>query len=381
MKVVMIHPHDINSLSEPWTIRIVALAKELVKKGVDVKLIYFPLKWEGYKNGVIDGVRVYPLPRMLGLNYVFSNIRRVVDIARDVDVIHFQKCFYHASIPAILAGFFLKKPIHYDWDDWETKIYHFGKPPSRLIGYFLNFMEMQIPKLVDSLTYSSDNLKKVAERVNSSLVMGKLPVGAYSELFDKNRDLLDVKTKYSIKDPLVLYLGQLHGAQYAELFVDAADKLSKEGVHAQYMIVGDGYLKSDLENKVKQIGLENKFIFTGSVKHNLVPSFLKHSSVAVACFEDNEITRSKSPLKIAEYMMAEKAIVASDVGEVGEMTGGCAWLVNHSDSISLADGIKKVLGDDSLRNSMQKKAKERSIEYTWEKSAGRLLSVYEKILS
>ena len=39
----MIHPHDIYSVSEPWTIRITSIAKEFVKLGHEVKLVYFPL--------------------------------------------------------------------------------------------------------------------------------------------------------------------------------------------------------------------------------------------------------------------------------------------------------------------------------------------------
>ena len=43
MKILMIHPHDIYSVSEPWTIRITSIAHEFVKKGHEVKLVYFPL--------------------------------------------------------------------------------------------------------------------------------------------------------------------------------------------------------------------------------------------------------------------------------------------------------------------------------------------------
>ena len=43
MKILMIHPHDIFSPHEPWTIRIISLAREFKNKGHEVKLAYCPL--------------------------------------------------------------------------------------------------------------------------------------------------------------------------------------------------------------------------------------------------------------------------------------------------------------------------------------------------
>ena len=36
----MVHPHDIHSPVEPWTIRITSLARRLAARGHEIKLVY-----------------------------------------------------------------------------------------------------------------------------------------------------------------------------------------------------------------------------------------------------------------------------------------------------------------------------------------------------
>ncbi len=139
MNILMVHPHDIYSRGEPWTVRILYIAKEFVKKGHRVKLVYFPLLWQAHKQQEsLEGVITIPLPRMHGPHIFLSNIRTLSKLARWSDIVHFQKCFYHAALPAIIAAFVNNKPVHYDWDDWETKIFYYSNPKQIVVGEVLN---------------------------------------------------------------------------------------------------------------------------------------------------------------------------------------------------------------------------------------------------
>jgi len=162
LKILMLHPHDIYSAKEPWTIRIVEIAKQLVKKGHEVKLIYFPLpkKERGrLKSDKIKEFETIPFSRR---SYdLIRNILKIRKYAKRADIIHIQKCFPNSSLPALFGAFFYNKPIHYDWDDWEYEIYNFS-PPSRLFGFYLNTIEKIIPKLADTMSVASYRLKELA---------------------------------------------------------------------------------------------------------------------------------------------------------------------------------------------------------------------------
>jgi len=375
----MIHPHDIYSSLEPWTVRITSIAQEFVKKGHNVKLVYFPLP--ANERGKLRCKEFKEFETILfnrGKWSFLKNIVRVWKLAKDADVIHFQKCFAIASLPALFAAYLRNKPIHYDWDDWELRIYQFG-PPSWVVGVYLNIMESLIPRLVDTLSVSSENIKKLAiKRGAKENKIVEAHVCADLEKFNPKVSGKDIKKKYNINSSLVLYLGQLHGGQYAELLLRAVKITVTKKPNTVFMIVGSGADLNRLKSLAKELGVNKNVIFTGAVEYSLVPKYLAAADVAVACFEDNDITRSKSPLKIVEYMAAGKAIVASEVGEVPRMLADSGILTEPGNVYSLAKGILKFLEDEKLRKECEKKARKRAEEeFTWDVTACNILRAYD----
>jgi len=385
MKILMVHPHDIYSLAEPWSVRIVYLAKEFERKGHTVELAYFPLEWNRQKvSRLSKNIRVIPLPRKHGPHILISNILTLWRLAARVDVVHFQKCFYHAAIPAIVVALLCGKHLHYDWDDWEVKIYEVSTHPSflrNIIRNFLAVLENITPAVADTVSVASQRLKIECQKIiKSDDVIFDAHVGADLKQFNPLISGLAVKEKFGITKPLILYLGQLHGGQYVEFFIHTAKKLINDyHQDLSFMIVGDGYMANDLKKMANQLDLGGSIIFTGAVSHELVPQYIAAADICVACFEENEVTSCKSPLKIVEYLASGKAIVASGVGEVPEMLQDSAVLTTPGDVDSLASGIIKVLSDSEFKDRIQKSARRRAEEkYNWEVTAGNLLKAYEK---
>lgn len=375
----MIHPHDIFSREEPWTVRVRSIAVEFVKMGHEVKLAYFPLcgidktiplKWEG--------VEIFQLSRKLGIWNFFRNIAVIIKLAGWADVVHFQKCFYYASLPALIAGLARGKKIHYDWDDWELKIYFYSKGQNYLMGMFLGFLERVIPLLADSISVSSERLRKECLRYGVSprrIFEGH--VGGDLERFNPRNKGERIKEKYGIRGPLVIYVGQLHGGQYVELFIDAAFRICGRIPEVTFMIVGGGYRLPELKKYSASLGLDGKMIFTGYVPHDEVPFYIAAADICAACFEKNDITECKSPLKIVEYLASGKPVVASRTGEVERMIGGAGIVVEPGDSLSLSKGIEELLNNEGKRKEFSIKARERAEnKYNWKNTADSLLRAY-----
>ncbi|MBU0503690.1 MAG: glycosyltransferase family 4 protein [Candidatus Omnitrophota bacterium] len=383
MNILMIHPHDINSSAEPWTVRVVYIAKEFEKKGHKVKLVYFPLEQSHYGPEMIsDNIAAIPRSRRHGPHVFLSNIFSVWKLAGWADIVHFQKCFYNAAIPAMVAAVLRGKHLHYDWDDWEVKIYEVSTSPGLLrsiIRRYLMVMENTIPRVVDSISVASRRLRTECLKLspkNTPIVDAH--VGADLIRFNPQISGLSVKEKFGITKPLILYLGQLHGGQYVELFIRTAKKLISDcRKDFSFMILGDGYMANDLKKMANQLDLNGSVIFAGAVSHELVPQYIAAADVCVACFEENEVTSCKSPLKIVEYLACGKAIVSSRVGEVPEMLQDAGVLTIPGDPDSLALGIIKVLSDPEFKDRIQKSARKRAEEkYNWEVSAGNILRAY-----
>jgi glycosyltransferase involved in cell wall biosynthesis len=315
---------------------------------------------------------------------LFRNIIKAYQLAGWADVVHFQKCFYQAALPAVTAAVLRNKPLHYDWDDWEVKIYEASAAPGRLKGFirgFLAILENTLPRLVDTISVASGRLKAECRKLGvEEARIFDAHVGADIARFHPGVSGQRIREQYNIQKPLVLYVGQLHGGQYVELFIETATKLMRD--HAQdlsFMIVGDGYRAQELKRIAERAHLDGDLIFTGAIAHELVPEYVAAADVCVACFEENEVTVCKSPLKVVEYLSSGKAIVASSVGEVPRMLKGAGILVQPGSASALAEGILRVTSDGKLKRSLETLARRRAEdEYNWTVTAENILCAYAK---
>ncbi|TBR15283.1 glycosyltransferase WbuB [bacterium] len=385
MRILLVHPHEVFSKFEPWTIRIISFGNEFVKKGHEVKIAYFPLEWnKALKNFTKGGIEFIPLKRRAGIFNIAENCFKLNKLAKWSDIVHFQKCFHYASLPSLVAGFLNNKPIHYDWDDWEEMIYYeSARFPVKGIGLFLRKLERILPGMASTVSVSSKHIYELCISLGVSAErIFHVPVGADLEVFNPCISGEKVRKLHNINYPLVLYVGQLHGGQYVKLFIEAAKTVLKRGIKANFMIVGDGVRISELKQRVNDLGLKDQVIFTGAVEAARVPEYMASCDIAIACFEDNNVTRCKSPLKIAEYLASGKPIIASKVGEVGQMVAGAGILVEPGRSYPLAESIIFLLSNKLLQEEMGRKARERAEKiYNWKTSAETLLHAYDAALS
>ncbi len=383
MNILMIHPHDIYSPVEPWSVRIVYLAHEFVKMGHNVRLIYH--LENPHKLPHIEKRRQeHPFQTIPMIRHSVSLVqktRAVLEHARWADVIHFQKGFPYVAIPSIFAGVVTGKPVHYDWDDWEAQIFLDSTPDDPWWYRYMNISEKAVPWLVDTVSVASKALWRQASGLGiAHTEIFEAPVGGDLKRFDMT--LVDegpIREQYELKSNVVTYVGQLHGAQYCHLFLKMAAHLKEVRDDITYFVVGNGSRFLDLLKEAEQLGLQNDIIFTGSVPHDDIPRFLKVSDVCVAAFEDTPQVATKSPLKICEYLAAGRAIVASEVGEVADMLnhGNAGVLVRPGDPKALASGVARVLNDVELKKSLQYEARRRAEEkFNWTQTARNLMGAY-----
>jgi len=380
LSVLMVHPHDLHSPQEPWTVRISFLAQELAKRGHRVALAYHKLG--GDRAEEIHrpfGVELIELGRNLAA--LPKNTFTLLAKARSCDIIHLQKCIPHAVIPALWAAYLTRRPIHYDWDDWEYKIQEIetgGKAPT-----WLRWIENRIPGLVDTVSVASKQLEHLAiESGVSEDRIFEAPVGADLDMFKPEISGERIRALLGVDGPLVMYLGQLHATQYVGQFLEAGKLLLNEASDARLVVVGSGWRLQELVEMASAGGLGDRVIFTGAVPYNEIPEYLSAADVVVACFEDNEATRAKSPLKVVEYLAAGKAIVASAVGEVERMVSPCGVLVPPGDVVALSDAIHRLLLDPDRRSLLGRQARESAEKlHSWTAVAANLERAYRKAIS
>ena len=163
MKILLVHPHDIFDPHEPWTIRIESIAREFIRMGHEVKLIHFIHETSVEKLTMHPyGFEIISLIRRGGLGLFRYNFKEIIQEIKWADIVHFQKCFHYVSLPVICGCLVYSKPVHYDWDDFEEAIYlSSAHPPNWMVHFFLRTFERVLPRMVDTVSVSSDEIKNM----------------------------------------------------------------------------------------------------------------------------------------------------------------------------------------------------------------------------
>jgi glycosyltransferase involved in cell wall biosynthesis len=162
-----------------------------------------------------------------------------------------------------------------------------------------------------------------------------------------------------------------------------AIKMLPESLPVRFLIVGSGSLHGEVERLLQAERESGKVIFTGTVAHDRVPALLDACDILVAphvpLADGSEFFGS--PTKIFEYMAMGKAIVASRLGQIGEVLSHeeTALLVEPGNVKELAAAIERVASSSELRARLGPAAREAAVKnHTWTGNARRVLEAYEQ---
>ena len=161
-----------------------------------------------------------------------------------------------------------------------------------------------------------------------------------------------------------------------------AIKMLPRELPVRFLIVGSGSLHGEVERLLSAERESGKVIFTGAVAHDRVPVLLDACDILIAphvpLADGSEFFGS--PTKIFEYMAMGKAIVASCLGQIGEVLSHeeTALLVEPGNVSELGAAIVRVAGSSELRARLGSNAREAAVKnHTWGHNARRVLDAYE----
>ena len=83
----------------------------------------------------------------------------------------------------------------------------------------------------------------------------------------------------------------------------------------------------------------------------------------------------------SEAMACGTPVIASNTTSLPEVLGDAAILVPPTDTEALADAMIQVLNTPSLAEELRHRGLQRSLKFSWERTARETLAVYEKVAS
>jgi len=86
-------------------------------------------------------------------------------------------------------------------------------------------------------------------------------------------------------------------------------------------------------------------------------------------------------MPVLDAMANGVPVLTSNTSALPEVSGDAALLIDPLDVASIADGLRRLTEDRSLRDELIRKGLDRSKEFTWEKSVEQTWDVYRELLS
>lgn len=249
-------------------------------------------------------------------------------------------------------------------------------------GYLIKFLK-EIPKAVelsDAIItvseWSKKDILKFFPIDSEKIFVTPLAADAKYHPLDREKCKFELKGKYNITKPFILYIGGFSPRKNVKALIIAFSKVfHKLRQQYQLVIVGSNKDEASYLNSIAcNLEVSSNIIFTGYAPESDLPILYNASDVFVypSLYEGFGLP----PL---EAMSCKTPVISSNVSSIPEVVGTSGILIDPFDTSILMDSIEMVLNDEHLRESIALNGFERSKQFSWRKTAEETIKIYKKV--
>lgn len=335
---------------------VASLVMYIDKKKFEVLVISlsYPLNTHVQKIIETSGVGIaYGMKGNVSSGQVFFNVYKELTKFKP-DLIHSNMYAFLFTVPYLLTHKIRllhtihNKPINEFKDKYKKVIFFLYKTNKAIPVAISHIVEKEMKELCPYL--------KTIERVYNPVDVKKF----YTD-----------RTNVSDGDTIFISVARLMKQKNHTLLINAfADALKVVNV-IQLWLVGDGELRQELENQVKQLGIDDKVYFIGNVSN--VRDYLADSDVFIMSSDYEGL-----PLSVLEAMASELPIISTNVGGLADIVTNNGILVPPKDRKALTDAIVELATNKEKRCRFGKYSYENSKKYDCVEFITQYEALYDK---
>lgn len=220
----------------------------------------------------------------------------------------------------------------------------------------------------------SDGLRDLSLQAVPSVSIEVIPNGVDCECFSP------AETPKRPTTPVqLLFVGRVVRQKGLSYLLDALATIKAQGiVDWELRIVGDGPLRSRLEEQAVQTGIDDSVEFVGWLPFERIPAEIQSADIFVL-----PSIIEGMPLVLLQAMACGLPVLATEVSGTIDLVepGKNGLLVPAQDAMALAEALTLLLADQSLRNQMGKRSREIARTMDWSEIASSYYALYQSVLS
>jgi len=193
--------------------------------------------------------------------------------AGKVDVVYATSTPLTVGIPALVARWFRRKKFIFEVrDQWPQSVIEIGVIKNKLLIKVLVWLEKLIYKNSAAIVAVSEGMAEDIRKITGNeKPIYAIPNGADLNFFNPNVDGAAVRRQNGWGGKFVLlHAGAMGKTNSLEFIIDAAEKL-RAYQDILFVLIGQGFRKSVLENRAKELGLIKVEILSSVPKEQLPP--------------------------------------------------------------------------------------------------------------
>jgi len=323
-----------------------------------------------YQSGIPNNIREFKWVRLqiplLILIFTIQAMRH----ARDCDVIHAHWSI--AGIAGLVAARLLRKPI----------VLNIHQGTIRDFTMIERILLEKVDYVVFNSSYTLAHVMKYAKPGALRIV----PPGVDTDKFQrrsKQESAAEILPGNISGRPHIFTLGRLVEWKGHKYLIEAI-RLVNEKLKVHLLVGGEGTLRQELDQLVREKGLENSVTFLDHISGKLMNACYSLADIYVQpSIIDRDGTTEGLGVTLLEAMACETPCIGSSVGGIPAIIkdGENGFLVNPADPEQLAGKILLLLKDEDLRQKMGR-AGRRFVEdnYSWSAKAAELMDIYRDLI-
>jgi glycosyltransferase involved in cell wall biosynthesis len=257
-------------------------------------------------------------------------------------------------------------------------VWRFAGDTMRPLTYFLERMQMPFAVRAADVVVADSQATANAIKLEFDVDADNLMVVSLASNPIKNVACFDNLKEHGIKCPYFLFVGTLEPRKNLTRLLTAYSLLPKAVKLQTSMVIagGKGWGKFNLEDKIASLDLGDYVRVLGYVDEPTLTALY-----ANARFLAMPSLYEGFGLPLVEAMAHGIPVLTANNSSMPEVAGDAGILVEAENIDSIKEGLRQLLTNEVLRNTLGNNAKVQAIKFNWDDSARQLVSAFNDVIS